>query len=364
MLNNVLDAVDATMNVTDMNDMTNEAVPTASDLIDPLDEPLKEQLVLDGIYYEAARQYVTVDGMDYSFEKPRYMLYDDQARAKRKLKEAYSQKEFLFTYGFSGSGKTTMLEQFSERYPNFVHLHTDFSNLSPAGMLVWMGQCIGLPLKQRTSEIFTLEEHLRNRNGVMYLFDEVTADTKGARLKIDNLRKIHMATGVPIVIYGTFKLYNALFSPKYEEDNCSVISRLDVLQMHGMQRQDAGKYLEMLAREESLRFTYPAQQALISMALNQSIGALHAFTTVIARCITYARVYYYKQPGRAFPDKSKCIRPVVKNGASYPGAELMLTPPATPEPVLIDERLVSESLNNYKGNFPKIAAKREQSSEK
>lgn len=92
MLNNVLDAVDATMNVTDMDDMANEAVPTASDLVDPLDEPLEEQLVLDDIYYEAARQYVTVDGMDYSFEKPRYMLYDDQARAKRKLKEAFLRK--------------------------------------------------------------------------------------------------------------------------------------------------------------------------------------------------------------------------------------------------------------------------------
>lgn len=67
MLNNVSNAVDVTMNVTDMDGIANEAIPTASDLTYPLDEPLEEQLVLDDIYYEAARQYITVDGMDYSF---------------------------------------------------------------------------------------------------------------------------------------------------------------------------------------------------------------------------------------------------------------------------------------------------------
>lgn len=37
---------------------------------------------------------------------------------------------------------------------------------------------------------------------------------------------------------------------------------------------------------------------------------------------------------------------------TYPGAELILTPPATPEPVLIDEGMVSNMLNEYKSHFP------------
>ena len=47
-----------------------------------------------------------------------------------------------------------------------------------------------------------------------------------------------------------------------------------------------------------------------------------------------------------------CIRPAVPEGKTYPGAELILTPPATPEPVLIDEGMVSSMLNEYKSHFP------------
>ena len=35
-----------------------------------------------------------------------------------------------------------------------------------------------------------------------------------------------------------------------------------------------------------------------------------------------------------------CIRPAMPEGKTYPGAELILTPPATPEPVLIDESVI------------------------
>jgi hypothetical protein len=40
---------------------------------------------------------------------------------------------------------------------------------------------------------------------------------------------------------------------------------------------------------------------------------------------------------------------------TYPGAELILTPPAAPEPVLIDEGMGNNMLNEYKSHFPKGA---------
>ena len=56
---------------------------------------------------------------------------------------------------------------------------------------------------------------------------------------------------------------------------------------------------------------------------------------------------------RSFPDNTHCIRPAVPEGKTYPDAELILTPPATPEPVLTDEGMVSSSmLNEYKSHFP------------
>ena len=67
---------------------------------DPFDEPLEppesvERLILNDTYFAAARNAITVDGMAYSFLKPPYMNFEDQIRAKQKLKEAYTQQEFL-----------------------------------------------------------------------------------------------------------------------------------------------------------------------------------------------------------------------------------------------------------------------------
>lgn len=62
--------------------------------------------------------------------------------------------------------------------------------------------------------------------------------------------------------------------------------------MHDMRRQDTANYLNMLTKEESVRFTWQAQQALIPIALNPSLGRISSFTKIIGRVITYARTDY------------------------------------------------------------------------
>ena len=148
-------------------------------------------------------------------------------------------------------------------------------------------------------------------------------------------------------------LYCILYDSRRYDKYCSLITRLDEHEMQGMRREDAGNYLNVVAEKEILRLTYPAQQALIRVALSTTTGGIHAFTTIIGRCITLARVMYHKAPGRACPDNTQCIRPAVPGGKAYPGAELILTPPATPEPVLIDEGMVTNMLSEYKSHFPK-----------
>ena len=130
--------------------------------------------------------------------------------------------------------------------------------------------------------------------------------------------------------------------------------------MHGMRRQDAGAYIQMVAERESVQFTYPAQQALITTALNPYIGGINAFTTVIGRCITLARANYYTAPGRTIPDNARCIRSEVPDGQTYPGAKLILTLPATPEPIQITERMVAEMQSEYKSHFPRIVVRQKE----
>ena len=105
---------------------------------DPFDEPLEDNLIMNAPLFAEARNSVTVDGIEYSFLKPPYMNFDDQLRSKRKLREAYTQHEFLLLYGYSGCGKTTVLTQFHERFPDYIHLITDFTSLSPANLIVKM----------------------------------------------------------------------------------------------------------------------------------------------------------------------------------------------------------------------------------
>ena len=109
-----------------------------------------------------------------------------------------------------------------------------------------------------------------------------------------------METHVPIRICGVPRLYFHLYDSRQYNKYCSLITRLDEHEMRDVRREDAGNYLNIIAGKEALRFTYPAQQALIRIALSTTTGGIHAFTTIIGRCITLARVMYYKAPGFSF----------------------------------------------------------------
>lgn len=189
---------------------------------------------------------------------------------------------------------------------------------------------------------------------MILLFDEVTASTGKGIEKIDILRKLYDGSNFSIVICGTPYLHKCIYADSRFDLFDSIISRLDEHEMHGMRRQDAGEYIRMVAFKENLKFTYPAEQALITTALNKSIGGINAFTTIIGRCITLARVHFFTAPGRSLPDNAECIRYEVPDEASYPGSKLIITLPATPEPVLIDEQMVSQMMAEYKSHFPEM----------
>ena len=59
---------------------------------DPFDEPIEitddEALVFNDTYFAAARNAISIEGMEYSFLKPPYMNFDDHIKTKKKLKKS------------------------------------------------------------------------------------------------------------------------------------------------------------------------------------------------------------------------------------------------------------------------------------
>lgn len=53
------------------------------------------------------------------------------------------------------------------------------------------------------------------------------------------------------------------------------------------------------------------------------------------------------------PDNIPCVRPASPEGMVYPGAELVRILPVTSEPAIIDEKIVSKLLGEYKSHFLK-----------
>ena len=225
---------------------------------DPFDEPLEPQesdrLILNDTYFESARGAITVDGMEYAFLKPPYMNFDDQIKAKQKLKEAYTQRELLLLYGYSGCGKTTILTQFAEKYSNYIFLLRDFDSLSPAQMLVEMGDCINMPIKLRTNEVHNLKRQIEALQGVMFLFDEVTASSNSAFRKIEILRRIHDETHVPIVLCGVPLLHKTIYASNRFDHYCSLISRIHISEqmVSDMQSEYKSHFPKMATRTQTI----------------------------------------------------------------------------------------------------------------
>lgn len=322
----------------------------ATTLSDPFDEPLPDPNAMLSLrnQYEAPSQLI-YEGCCFRYTKPPYMLFEDQANAKRRLRETYTQRLLLLLFGYTGCGKSTVLRQFEEKYPGVVFYVEDFGSLTLSRLLQRMGTCVHLPLKMRTASKDTLIDALKANPHVMFLFDEVDPfDVAGNMRKFDMIRKIHDATGNPMVICGTNVLYDKLYGDRTVERFGQLLRRLDECEMKGMLRSDAVNYLNMVSHEENVGFTFQARQILEPLALNAKLGGISLFTLLIGRAITLKRIQYFHSDGRSVPETAQCIHTPAKQGLSYPGPDTSISLPPTLERITIDEALISSCMADFK----------------
>lgn len=328
--------------------------PLRDAVADPFDDPLN---MPDDLWEFTAEEPedtpIIIEDKCFEYLKPPYMLFDDQLHAKQKLREAFEQRLFLLLYGYSGSGKTTMLKQFASRFPEYVIYFDDFTSRNPVDFITQIGLRINQPLKQRNSEVNTLARALRLNSHRILLFDEVSIINQTASLmKLETLRNLYMHSGVPIVICGTQKLYRDLTKDNAYDDYCALLSRMDEYKMEGMRASDAHNFLTMMTKDEKVAFTIQAREILVPIAVNKKMGGIRSFVTIIGRAVTHARAEYYTTGGRTIPDNARCVRPKLPGNGLYPGASVIYTLPVTPDVLTINEYLVASLLANYKTRFP------------
>ena len=63
----------------------NDVIEKTTEVTDPFDEELEDNMIINDTYFLASRDAVTLDGMQFSFMKPPYMNFEDHIQVKRKL---------------------------------------------------------------------------------------------------------------------------------------------------------------------------------------------------------------------------------------------------------------------------------------
>ncbi len=151
--------------------------------------------------------------------------------------------------------------------------------------------------------------------------------------------------------------YGKLLFTRETNVNPLVLSDKDsmIISLHGLSLPDYNKKAEDYDANE--RFT----SVILYILTNKLMEILSTDSKIPTTLVCdeahllfgNKEIEIYSAPGRSFPDNTKCLRPAIPEGKTYPGAELILTPPATPEPVNIDEVTVIRMQCLYKSHFPK-----------
>ncbi|GHU79646.1 hypothetical protein AGMMS49992_31860 [Clostridia bacterium] len=299
------------------------------------------------------------ENQKYLYMTPPYMPFDEQDAVVLRLNEAFVQHEFLLVHGYSGCGKTrTVVGRFAPDYPETVLVFDFFGYSTGTSLVVEIGDRFGMKLKQRATEINVLCERLKAHPYIMMIFDEVNATriTKRNLLeKLEILRRIYMSCDVSIVICGNSTISNELFNPMNADEYSSILSRLDDRKMTGMRSIDAEQYFSMLANIENARFTHDAKEALIKIATNPSASGIKGFVTIISRCITLSRVLYYKKKNINVNETTR-----VDDNAKRPVGNTIITLPATPEMLTIDEGMVYNHMSHKSTFYKNLPDKKKQ----
>jgi len=203
------------------------------------------------------------------------------------IAEHINNGKMLIVVGEPGEGKTTLLLDFIKLYPKTVRYHRCTPNTTMRSILRFMAGCVGVkPAKDNDETQDRISNKLRSNPNIIFAFDEVEYLACTNTWQIDVLRQIYDDTGAPMIICGTYELYDLLTGEdsrhmKYSHNKPQISRRLRKEEFEKIQEHEIDCYLSELEQYYAVRFEPPVRAKLISICSDRMNGGLGNFIEVL-----------------------------------------------------------------------------------
>lgn len=182
--------------------------------------------------------------------------------------------------GYPGSGKTTIVKQYSKNVPGIVYVEA-FQGMREKDLLEIIAENLGIALK-RGSAYKLVKQIIDEYDGreIMFIIDESEYLKKWDVSKFDTLRKIWDNTKIPILLVGTEVLEDYLtHGGNFKENLSQLYRRIYKMRLEGIKEKEVREILS------SYNIDKEAENALVALAIDFKHGGMGNFTEVLELCL-------------------------------------------------------------------------------
>lgn len=184
--------------------------------------------------------------------------------------------------GEPGSGKTVTVLDFCSRCPMQAFYYRCPGNLSMKSMLAQIARSIGIGATEKDSSDTLqrlIEAQLHTYSNYYFVFDEAENLCSGNAKKLDVLRQIWDATGIKLILVGTYELIDRITgikrrNPFLTNHQSQIARRIRKEEFKVIQEREINDYLLFLELNYAVRFDSPVKAKLISVCRDQRNGGL------------------------------------------------------------------------------------------
>ena len=182
--------------------------------------------------------------------------------------------------GYPGSGKTTIVKQYSKNVEGIVYVEA-FQGMREKDLLEIIAENLGIALK-RGSAYKLVKQIIDEHDGreILFIIDESEYLKKWDVSKFDTLRKIWDNTKIPILLVGTEVLEDYLTHGGNGKENLSQLyRRIYKMRLEGIKEKEVREILSQYNIDKE------AENMLVALAIDYKHGGMGNFTEVLELCL-------------------------------------------------------------------------------